>query len=75
MAKLAAEGFLSAPVHTCRQIAEESKDEKSHTLNFKKMEAEGLITETFQPTWFCINGVPSNHKLCATPSGIHTPKI
>ena len=75
MRKLDTEGFLSTPVHTCRQIAEDSKDGKSLTMEFEKKESEGLITETFRPTWICINGVPTKCPLAATPSGIHTPKI
>ena len=75
MNKLSKEGFLSTPVHTCQQIAEETKDCKSNSLVYPKRDSEGLITETFDPTWFCFNGKPSVCPLPASPSGVHAPKI
>lgn len=75
IAKLAQEGILATPVHTCKQIAEVSKTEESKSLLFEKREAEGLLTETWKPTWFCFNGVPSECPGAAAPSGVHAPSI
>jgi len=73
--QLRKEGVLAVPVHTCKQIAEISKTEASKTLRFEKREAEGLFTETWKPTWFCFNGVPSVCPGPAAPSGVHAPLI
>jgi len=75
IAKLAGEGILATPVHTCKQIAEISKTTESESLRFEKREAEGLLTETWKPTWFCFNGVPSVCPGAAAPSGVHAPSI
>jgi len=73
--KLAKEGILATPVHTCKQIAEVSKTGESPSLRFEKREAEGLLTETFTPTWFCFNGLTSQCPGAAAPSGVHAPRI
>jgi len=75
IAKLAREGILATPVHTCKQLAEVCKTEESKSLRFEKREAEGLLTETWKPTWFCFNGVPSECPGAAAPSGVHAPRI
>jgi len=75
IAHLAGQGILASPVHTCKQIAEISKTGDSKTLRFEKREAEGLLTETWKPTWLCYNGVPSECPGAAAPSGVHAPKI
>jgi crotonobetainyl-CoA:carnitine CoA-transferase CaiB-like acyl-CoA transferase len=73
--RLSARGVLATPVHTCKQIAEISKTGESKTLHFEKREAEGLLTETWKPTWLCYDGVPSECPGAAAPSGVHAPKI
>eukprot|EP00746_Dinoflagellata_sp_MGD_P134214 gnl/MRDRNA2_/MRDRNA2_68034_c0_seq1.p1 gnl/MRDRNA2_/MRDRNA2_68034_c0~~gnl/MRDRNA2_/MRDRNA2_68034_c0_seq1.p1 ORF type:complete len:390 (+),score=69.14 gnl/MRDRNA2_/MRDRNA2_68034_c0_seq1:172-1170(+) len=75
IAQLRKQGILATPVHTCKQIAEISKTLESKTLRFEKREAEGLLTETWKPTWFCYNGVPSACPGAAAPSGVHAPRI
>lgn len=75
IAKLWEEGILSTPVHTCKQIAEVSKTGQSRSMRFDKREAEGLLTETFTPTWFCFNGVTTECPGAAAPSGVHAPRI
>jgi len=75
IAKLREEGILATPVHNCKQIAEVSKTAESKSLRFERREAEGLLTETFTPTWFCFNGVPSACPGPAAPSGVHAPRI
>ena len=35
----------------------------------------GLLTETWKPTWFCFDGIPSSCPGGAAPSGVHAPKI
>lgn len=75
IAKLGGEGFLATPVNTCKQIAEVSKTGESTSLRFDKREAEGLLTETFTPTWFSFNGVTTACPGAAAPSGVHAPRI
>jgi len=75
IAQLSKEGILATPVHTCKQIADISKTEESRSLRFEKREAEGLLTETWKPAWFCFNGVPSTCPGAAAPSGVHAPRI
>jgi crotonobetainyl-CoA:carnitine CoA-transferase CaiB-like acyl-CoA transferase len=73
--ELSKEGILATPVHTCKQVAAVSKTKESKSLQFEKREAEGLLTETWKPTWFCFNGVPSSCPGAAAPSGVHAPRI
>jgi len=73
--QLSKQGILATPVHTCKQIAEISKTVESKSLQFEKREAEGLLTETWKPTWFCYNGVPNSCPGAAAPSGVHAPRI
>jgi len=75
IAKLSEEGILATPVHSCKQVAAVSKTNESKTLRFEKRESEGLLTETWKPTWFCFDGIPSSCPGGAAPSGVHAPKI
>jgi len=68
------EGMLAVPVYTCKQFAELSKKGDSKTCTFRKREAEGLITETWKPTWLCFDGQYPD-PAPAAPSGVHAPKI
>jgi crotonobetainyl-CoA:carnitine CoA-transferase CaiB-like acyl-CoA transferase len=67
---------LAVPVNTVKEIAAICSDGKSTSARFtKKQSPSGWTTETWEPTWFCLDGKPLS---CARPpafSGSDAPAI
>ena len=69
-------GTLAVPVHTVREIAALCSDGASKTANFKKKDSGmGWEVETWEPTWFCLDGQPLSCAGAPTFSGADAPAI
>ena len=61
---------LAVPVNTVKEIAAICSDGGSITANFKKKDSGmGWVVETWEPTWFCIDGKPLSCAGAPTFSG------
>ena len=64
------------PVHTVKEIAAICSDGGSKTANFtKKDSGMGWEVETWEPTWFCLDGEPLSCPGAPTFSGADAPAI
>ena len=69
-------GTLAVPVHTVKEIAALCSDGSSKTANFKKKDSGmGWEVETWEPTWFCIDGQPLSCAGAPTFSGADAESI
>ena len=75
LSKLAQRGFLAVEVLKCREIAERSLSSGSITACCEKRERNGLVTETWKPTWFCYDGKPLTHPGAVGPTGCDREEI
>ena len=69
-------GMLAVPIHTVKEIAALCSDGSSKTANFKKKDSGmGWEVETWEPTWFCIDGQPLSCAGAPTFSGADAESI
>ena len=67
---------LAVPVNTVKEIAAICSDGKSVTANFKKKDSGmGWVVETWEPTWFCLDGAPLSCAGAPTFSGADAGSI
>ena len=69
-------GALAVPVNTVKEIAALSSDGVSKTAKFaKKDSGMGWVVETWEPTWFCLDGEPLSCARAPTFSGADAEAI
>ena len=69
-------GALAVPVQTVKEVAAICSDGLSKTANFKKKNSGmGWEVETWEPTWFCLDGEPLSCAGAPTFSGADAASI
>jgi len=77
VAHFAAEfGALAVPCNTVKEIAAICSDEQSTSARFTKKDSGcGWVVETWEPTWFCLDGTPLTCPRAPTYAGSDAAEI
>ena len=69
-------GALAVPCNTVKEIAALCSDDGSKTARFSQKDSgNGWVVETWDPTWFCLDGQPLTCAGAPNFSGADAPQI
>ena len=69
-------GALAVPCNTVKEIAAICSDDLSTSARFTKKDSGcGWIVETWEPTWFCLDGQPLTCPRHPTYAGSDAPEV